>query len=69
MLDRENATVRYVPDDQAAWAILSGNLRSLNLCFTGWAHRTRADWLSHDGMLRRGAAGVAAWCQRYGIPR
>lgn len=64
----DDSTVTYVSDDQASWAALAANLRSLNLCFTGWAHWSTQDWLAHDRMLRRGAAEVAKWCSRYSIP-
>lgn len=64
----DNSTVRYVPDDQAAWSALAANRRSLNLCFTGWAHWSRDEWMAHESMLRRGAAEVARWCATYHLP-
>lgn len=82
-LDRENAagrgksyhlicdddsTVRYVFDSEAAWALRTGNARSLNLCLTGWARWTRSEWLAHFPMLRRAADEVRAWCDMYNIP-
>jgi hypothetical protein len=82
-LDRENAagrfksyhvicdddsTVRYAPDTEAAWALRTGNARSLNICLTGWARWTRTEWLQHYPMLRQAAAQVRYWCQTYNIP-
>lgn len=64
----DDSEISYLPDGRAAWALRSGNSRSLNLCFTGWARWDRAEWLRHDGMLRRGAAVVREWCEQYGIP-
>lgn len=60
--------IRYLPDDVACWAMLSGNARSLQLCFTGFAAWSRAEWLRHEGMLRLGAKQVREWCGRYRIP-
>jgi hypothetical protein len=64
----DDSTVRYVPDDQAAWSARSANKRSLNICFTGWAHWTSDEWAAHLPMLRRGASEVAKWCGIYTIP-
>lgn len=64
----DDSTVRYLPDTVASWSLLSGNARSLNVCFTGWARWTREEWLIHPAMLVRGAAVVAHWCRLYGIP-
>lgn len=64
----DDSTVRYVADSEASWSALAANLRSLNLCFTGWAHWTPADWATHDPMLRRGATEVANWCRVHNIP-
>jgi hypothetical protein len=65
----DDSIVIYVPDEQAAWAMPNGgNLPALQLCFTGWAKWDRAEWLAHKGMLTRGAAEVARWCQVFGIP-
>lgn len=58
----------YLPDGMASWSAFSANHKSLNLCFTGWAHWARADWLAHDPMLRFGAEQVRRWCATYGIP-
>lgn len=60
--------IHYLPDDVAAWAMLSGNHRSVQLCFTGFAKWPRSEWLAHDNMLRLGAGVAREWCARYGIP-
>jgi hypothetical protein len=59
---------QYLPDDLAAWAMLSGNHRAVQLCFTGFAAWPRSEWLAHDTMLRLGAGIAREWCARYGIP-
>lgn len=64
----DDSKVDYLPDNVAAWSMLSANHRSLNLCFTGMAEWDRAEWLRHDAMLRRGADVVRDWCVRYAIP-
>lgn len=61
--------ITYLRDEtQAAWAMLSGNHRSVQLCFTGFAAWPASEWLAHDHMLRLGAIEVAKWCVRYSIP-
>ncbi len=83
-LDRENTAGRsksyhsivdddseliYVDPEQAAWALpYGGNLPGLQLCFTGWARWSRAEWLTHRAMLERGALVVRRWAQQYNIP-
>lgn len=64
----DDHTVTYLPDDVAAWAMLSGNHRSVQLCFTGFAKWPRSEWLAHDAMLRHAADVARAWCHKYGIP-
>lgn len=64
----DTTTLIYLPDDVACWAMLSGNGRALQVCLTGFAAWTREEWLSHDGMLRRGAAVVQKWCTLHQIP-
>jgi hypothetical protein len=64
----DTEVITYLPDEPASWAMLSGNHRSLQLCFTGFAAWTREQWLAHDSMLRRGAAEVRVWCAVHGIP-
>jgi hypothetical protein len=64
----DTQSIRYLPDGVACWAMLSGNPRALQLCFTGFAAWPRSEWLAHDWMLRQGAIVVAHWCGVYGIP-
>lgn len=65
----DDSVVNYVPDERYSWSLRSGNSRSLNLCFTGYARFDRREWLSHEGMLKQGALEVRRWCDKYGIPR
>lgn len=65
----DDSVVNYVADQHKAWALRNGNPRSLNVCLTGYARQTRAEWLQHDRQLRLAADVVRAWCDRYGIPK
>lgn len=60
--------ITYLPDSEACWAMLSGNPRAVQLCFTGFAAWSRVEWLAHDAMLRRGALEVARWCKLHAVP-
>lgn len=65
----DNEVITYLADEtQAAWAMLSGNHCSVQLCLTGFAAWPRSEWLAHDHMLHLGAEVAAQWCTRYGIP-
>ncbi len=64
----DHGAVRYLSDDVAAWAMLSGNHRSLQVCLTGFARWPRSEWLVHDNMLRTAAAQVRVWCRQHNIP-
>jgi N-acetyl-anhydromuramyl-L-alanine amidase AmpD len=64
----DNGVYRYLPDEPAAWAMLSGNHRSVQVCLTGFARWPRSEWLAHDNMLRSAAAVVRTWCTTYNIP-
>lgn len=44
--------------DRAAWTLRNGNPRSDNLEMCGLASWSRAEWLTHDGMLRNCARWV-----------
>lgn len=68
----------WVPDERAAWTLLNGNPRSLNLEMCGFAHWTREQWLSTgwvEGvwnprqMIRHAAQWLREKCDRHGIPR
>jgi hypothetical protein len=64
----DNGAYRYLPDEPAAWAMLSGNHRSVQVCLTGFARWPRSEWLAHDNMLRAAADVVRTWCTTYNIP-
>lgn len=64
----DDSVVDYVEDGVYSWSLRSGNSRSLNLCFTGYAGWHRDEWLLHDNMLRLGATVARVWCQLYAIP-
>lgn len=68
----------WVPDERAAWTLLNGNPRSLNIEMCGFARWTRAQWLSDgwvDGvwnprqMIRHAATWARRKCDKHGIPR
>jgi hypothetical protein len=68
----------WVPDERAAWTLLNGNPRSLNLEMCGFAHWTREQWLSTgwvDGvwnprqMIRHAAAWTRQKCDAHSVPR
>lgn len=62
-------TLRANDDNYIPWAAMPiGNQRGLHLSFLAYAASSRAEWLSYDNQLEKGAAVVADWCTRYGIP-
>lgn len=62
-------TLRANDDNYIPWAAMPiGNQRGLHLSFLAYAASSRAEWLSYDAQLEKGAAVVADWCKRYGIP-
>lgn len=61
--------VDCVDTDRAAWAVLSANSRSINLCFAG----SKASWTRADWMKQAKAIDVAAYlavqdAKKYGFP-
>lgn len=68
VLADDGGAVRYLNDTVAAWAMLSGNARSVQICLTGFAAWPRSEWLAHDSMLRIAAAWVRSWCLKYNLP-
>lgn len=64
----DDSRVDYVPYGQAAWALRTGNARSINICLTGWSHWSRPQWLEHFPMLRGAAADTREICLKYNIP-
>ncbi|MDK8451003.1 peptidoglycan recognition protein family protein [Corynebacterium mastitidis] len=62
-------TLRANDDNYAPWAAgYTANRRGLHLSFLAYASSRRGDWLAADHQLELGAAVVADWCKRYGIP-
>ena len=62
-------TVECVPVTEGPWAAMEANDIAFHLCFAGsFASWTRADWLSRDDMLKRGAKAIAAACKQFDIP-
>jgi hypothetical protein len=68
----------WVPDERAAWTLLNGNPRSLNLELCGFARWTRPQWLSEgwvDGvwnprqMVRHAGLWLQRKCDRHDIPK
>lgn len=70
-IEDDDSEVSYVPDyvNRYSWSLRTGNLRSVNICFTGYAEWSRAEWLRHPNMLARGAARAREICDRLGIPK
>lgn len=65
----DDSVVNYVADQYKAWSLRSGNPRSLNVCLTGYASQSRAQWMQHDNQLRMTADVIRAWCDIHGIPK
>lgn len=65
---------RTLPDNVVPYGSGGGpstndsNLVGLHLEFSGHAAWSRAEWLQHDAMLRRGGAVIAAWAATYNLP-
>jgi hypothetical protein len=70
-IEDDDSEVPYVPDyeNRYSWSLRTGNLRSVNICFTGYAAWSRAEWLRHPNMLARGAARAREVCDRLVIPK
>lgn len=65
----DHTTILQNTDSWRVWA--SGNQGNdilVHLCFVARASWSRAEWLSHDAMLRNGAKVTADWCRKYGWP-
>jgi N-acetyl-anhydromuramyl-L-alanine amidase AmpD len=66
--DHGVTVVDVVDTDRAAWAVLSANNRSINLCFAGSrAAWTRDEWLKQSGAIDVAAYLAAADCKKYKI--
>lgn len=56
----DSTTIQCVDYGEGAWALRGGNSRSDQICCTGFAGWSRVTWLSHQGMLDRFLARLAA---------
>lgn len=63
-VDAEGNACQHVPDHRKAWACAQYNSRSVNLEQIGFM--TQRHW--PEAQLRKTAAYVAYWSQKYGIP-
>jgi hypothetical protein len=65
-----DSTVRYVSDDDTAWAAPGANADGLHIELAGRAGQTARQWAdaSSEAILERAAHQVATWCRVYGIP-
>jgi len=65
-----NSTVRYVSDDDTAWATPGANADGLQIEIAGRAGQTTGQWADAPSraILERAAHQVATWCRTYGIP-
>lgn len=61
--------IRYLPDNQEAWAALGCNPIGLHLCLTGYAAQTRIEWLNDYPQLKLAAKVVSDWCNLHNIPK
>jgi hypothetical protein len=59
---------QYVPYTEQAWTARSANPYADQAELCGFAKWTRADWLSHPGMLELTAQWIAERCKARGIP-
>ena len=65
-----DSTVRYVSDDDTAWAAPGANADGLQIELAGRAGQTTGQWADAPSraILERAAQQVATWCRAYGIP-
>lgn len=66
--DDDRLLDNLVSYDRAAWTLRNGNSRSDNLEMCGLASWTRAEWLTHKGMLANAARWVAGRLKARGMP-
>lgn len=61
---------RTLPDDVIPWGAQGdrANEDGLHLELAGFAKWSRDEWMANRGTLKRGAAVVSIWANRYGIP-
>jgi len=65
-----DSTVRYVADDDTAWATPGANADGLQIELAGRAGQNARQWddVPSRAILERAAQQVAIWCRAYGIP-
>lgn len=61
---------RTLPDDVIPWGAQGdrANEDGLHLEMTGWAKRSRKEWLAHKATIDKAAGVVADWARTYGVP-
>lgn len=65
----DTQVVQYVAHADTAYSAREpGNSRGVHIEFAGLSAWTRADWLEHDDMLRRGAQLIVQIAAKHGIP-
>ncbi|MBC7630323.1 N-acetylmuramoyl-L-alanine amidase [Aeromicrobium sp.] len=67
LFDDDSETLTIYESSQS-WSALGANAFGVHLCTTGFAEWSRAEWLSHDFMLRTLAARISEIARRRGIP-
>jgi hypothetical protein len=66
-----NSAVRYVEDDDIAYAAPGANANGLHIELAGYAKFLNGDWERSDMLAMLGIAApiVRDWCDRFGIPK
>ena len=67
----QNSAVRYVADNDIAYAAPGSNELGLHLELAEYARSTEGHWLEADGraMLNIAAPIIREWCEKYNIPK
>lgn len=68
MVVDDSFAYRTLPDLVVPWAAPGANTQGWHMEHCGYARWSRADWLSHDLMLRRSAYKVAKRCKAFSVP-
>lgn len=65
-----NSSVRYVDDDDVAYAAPGANHNGLHIEQTGYARYARGEWTQPDMMLmlQQAASQLQKWHKQYGVP-
>jgi len=64
----DSKRVNYVDPQYEAWTLRNGNPWTDNLEMCGFASWTRAQWLTHPGMIQQAAEWVAERCHARNVP-